>query len=87
MQLNKSCSSEPSGSNVPVAATRYRCALSNAQRSTQKHLTKRCQEISVDGVIHEECNDLTHDAWFVHRQALRPRPHFRLLQDQAWKDE
>ena len=78
MRLNKSCNSKPSGSNVPVAATRLNCVLSIAQRSAQTYLTKLCLNTSVDGDIHEACNDLTYGAVFVHHPDLRP------LLSRAW---
>ena len=54
VQLNKSCSSEPSGSNVPVAATRLSSALSKAQRSAHNHHSKLSRESSVDRLTREE---------------------------------
>ena len=54
VQLNKSCSSEPSGSKVPLTATRLSSALSKAHRSVHNHHLKLSRESSEDGLTSEE---------------------------------
>ena len=56
----QTCNSEPSGSNVAVAATRLNCALSNVQQSAQSHHNQSLTSLCIQ-------THLTHGQSLCHR--------------------